>query len=205
VSRHRHSHARLRVVDQVLSNNQAGLDGFPKADFVCQEVALYWIGENTTDCSNLVGGQFDTCRDERRHSLSGAAKVHERYNGRLTAIMEKLALRAAAGQYFCGIIGRAPRAYEKENLAEIRPFPVGKPYLVFNQPIFANQEIGYPADTKALVVANIDTGLRAQVSAAKSAYGELDDFRSDDRPEDGNGTGAPFNRFYLAYAPPVRQ
>ncbi|ODU09250.1 MAG: hypothetical protein ABS84_09590 [Rubrivivax sp. SCN 71-131] len=114
----------------MLSNDQAGLDGLPKADFVRQEVALYWIRENTTDCSHLVGGQFDARRNERRHSLCGTAKVHERKNGRLTAIVEKLALRAAAGQNFGRIIGRAPRAYEQEQFAEVRSLPVREPHLV---------------------------------------------------------------------------
>src|SRR5215216_2140065 len=114
----------------MLSNDQAGLDGLPKSDFVRQKVALYRIGQNTTDCGHLVSDQFNARRNESRHSLSGTAKVHERQNGRLTAIVEKLALRAATRENFCRIIGRAPRAYEKGEFAEVRPLPVREPHLI---------------------------------------------------------------------------
>ncbi|PRG06876.1 hypothetical protein C6Q17_24290 [Burkholderia contaminans] len=68
----------LGIVDQVLSNNQAGLDRLSKADLVREKVALYWIGENSTHGSYLVGSQLDTGGYKRRHALCSATKFQER-------------------------------------------------------------------------------------------------------------------------------
>jgi len=59
----------------MLPDDQTCFDSFPKANFVSEKVTLHRIGENPTDRSYLMCGQFNACRYKRSHSLSGAAKI----------------------------------------------------------------------------------------------------------------------------------
>jgi hypothetical protein len=73
---------------------------------------------------------FYTRGYERCHSLSGAAKVQEGYNGSLTAIVEILTFRAPACEDLSRIIGFAPRSNKEKKLTEFSPFPIWKTDLI---------------------------------------------------------------------------
>jgi len=78
VCRYCHEHTGFWTVDQVLSNDQAGLNRLSKADLVRKKIALHRIGENPAHGGHLVGSQLDTSGYKSRHALCSAAKLQER-------------------------------------------------------------------------------------------------------------------------------
>src|SRR4051812_35386002 len=69
----RDQHGRLWIIDQVLSDDEPCFNCFSETDFVRQQIALNRVSEDASDGRNLVGYEFDPCRDQGRHALGGVS------------------------------------------------------------------------------------------------------------------------------------
>ncbi|MNS72619.1 hypothetical protein D3C86_1473350 [compost metagenome] len=81
--------------------------------------------------------------------------------------MEVLALGAAKGEYFRRVLRYVPRANEQVKFAEVTLSAVRKANFIVHQAVADRQIAGDPADTNAVVLANVDACLRAKVGALK--------------------------------------
>ena len=56
---------RVRVVDELLTDDQSGFDGLPESDLVCQKIPLDRVGQHRQRRIDLVGVDFDRRRQHR--------------------------------------------------------------------------------------------------------------------------------------------
>ena len=72
--RDEHDDNRSRRVNEALADDEAGFDRLTEADFVSQQVALHWVGEDPTRHADLVSMEVDRSRGGPVQAPCGSAQ-----------------------------------------------------------------------------------------------------------------------------------
>src|SRR3954451_24777805 len=128
-------HLGLGVVDQMLADDQPGLDTLAEPHLVRQQVALDGIAKYAPDRRNLMRHEVDAGREQRSQSLRRAGQGAQWRKRRLAAIVKELAFGAPGSEDLCRIFRRVPGSHEEIDLNDVALPAVGKAYLIGDQTI----------------------------------------------------------------------
>ena len=97
-------HSLLRVVEDGLSDNGAGLDGLPEPDFVCQQISLNRVIEHPTNNFQLVRQQFDRRREQACQAIASCPDVGKALKSSSSPVVKVLCLDATGRQDGRGVL-----------------------------------------------------------------------------------------------------
>ncbi|MCM3417941.1 hypothetical protein M3632_01045 [Sphingopyxis alaskensis] len=110
--RGRDQYLGVGIVDQMLADDQPGLDCLAQPDLVGEEIALDRITEHAAHRCDLVRHEVDPGREQRRQTLSRTGQRSQRRQRGLPAVVQILAFGGAGREHFGRILGRIPRPDE---------------------------------------------------------------------------------------------